>query len=226
MHFVEVQRQQAFVRNGFERIIVDFEIDGLGLDEDLFRRRREVDFRPCFRLTVVSVGDEGALDEVVVKGPGQPTLIAFGWKAVERIGEVGGNLGSAVRRKQGLEAVGRRFSWVVGDTGFEPDRDDGVRSVLKQLGRQQDGVGCALFDDRVGKQVVHALSDMFVGRFPVDEVAADRPNVDHVNPVIGLELTANDIPAHITHSFSLARGHFHTCNWHALHRARWASGGC
>ena len=226
MHLVEVEGQKPFVRNGFKCVIVDFEVDRLGLDEDLFRRCWEVNFRPYFRLTILSVGNEGSLDEVVVKGAGEPAFIAFGWKTVERIGEVGGNFGITVRRKQGLKAIGSGFSWVVGDTGFEPDRDDGIRSVIEQLGGQQDGVGCALLNNRVGEQIVHALSDAFVGRFPVDEVAANRTNLSHVNPVVSLELTTNDIPANITHSLSLARGNFHTCNWHVLHRARWASGGC
>ena len=81
------------------------------------------------RLTFLSVSDEGSLDEIVVKGAGQPTFVAFGWKSVERIGEVGGNLGATVRGKEGLESVGCRFSWVVSDAGFEPDRDDSVGAL-------------------------------------------------------------------------------------------------
>ena len=89
MHFIEVEGQQPFVRNGFKRAIVDFKIDRLGCDEDLFRRCREVNFRPRFRLAIRSVGDEGAFDEGVVQGAGQPGFVAFRGKAVERIGEVG-----------------------------------------------------------------------------------------------------------------------------------------
>ena len=131
VHFIEVEGQQPFVRNGFKRAIVDFKIDRLGCDEDLFRRCREVNFRPRFRLAVRSVGDEGAFDEGVVQGAGQPGFVAFRGKAVERIGEVGGNLGATVCGKQCLESIGSSFSWVVGDTGFEPDRDDSVRSAIK-----------------------------------------------------------------------------------------------
>ena len=177
-------------------------------------------------MTGISVCNEGSLDEVVVKRARQPTFIAVGRKTEESIGEVGGNLGVTVRGKECQKSISSGFSRVVSDAGFESDRDDSVRYGVKHIGREKDGVGCALFDDGVGKEIVHALGDGFVRCFAVYEVAANRPYLSHINAVVGLQLTTNDVATNVAHSFPLTRGDFHTCNWHVVHRARWAKRGC
>ena len=44
----------------------------------------------------------------------------------------------------------------------------------------------------------------------------------NINAVVGHQLPSNNIAANIPHTFALAWRDFYTCNWHVVHRARWA----
>ena len=69
-----------------------------------------------------------------MQGSGQPCYVAIGRKAVECVGEVRGDFRFTVVRKEGQKTVGGGFAGVVGDAGFEPDRDDCVGRSVKHIG--------------------------------------------------------------------------------------------
>ena len=69
-----------------------------------------------------------------MQGSGQPRYVAFGRKAVECVGEVRGDFRFPVVRKEGQKTVGSSFAGIVGDAGFEPDRDDCVGRSVKHIG--------------------------------------------------------------------------------------------
>ena len=226
VHFVQVEGEKPFGGNGFQRGVIDLEVDGLRFNEHLFGWGRETQFRPSLGLTIASGGHQGPFDEVVVECPGKPRFIAVVRKAVENIGQVGGDFGFGVRWKQRQETVGGGFPWVVGHAGLEADRDDGVRCIGEHTGGEENGVRGALFDDGVGEQVVDTICDGVGRGLTLNEVAADRPDMGNVHVVVGLELSAHDIASNVSHTFPLTGRDLNTSDWHVLHRARWAGGGC
>ena len=82
----------------------------------------------------ISVGRQSTLDEVVVQGSGQPRYIAFGREIVECVGEIGSDFRITVVREKGQKTVGGSFAGIIGDAGFEPDRDDRVGRSVKHIG--------------------------------------------------------------------------------------------
>ena len=65
---------------------------------------------------------------------GQPGYVAFGRDIVECVGKIGSDFRIGVVRKKGQKTVGGGFAGVVGDAGFEPDRDDCVGRSVKHVG--------------------------------------------------------------------------------------------
>ena len=69
-----------------------------------------------------------------MQGSGQPGYVAFGREIVECVGEIGRDFRISVVREKGQKTVGGSLAGIVGDAGFESDRDDRVGRSVKHVG--------------------------------------------------------------------------------------------
>ena len=209
LHFGQIEGEQPLGRNGFELVVADFEVHGLGFDEHLFGRRRVVKLWPCSRRALLGGRHHGPFDQTVMQRSRQPLEVAPFGQTVESVGDVRRNACVAVVGKQRQKTVGRCLPWVVGDPRFETHRYDPFGGGLEKRGREHQFIGRSVFDDGVGKHIVNPRCNGLGGRVSFDQIPAHRSDLLHLNAVVGHELATDDVATNIAHSFPLPRRHFH-----------------